>query len=143
VGHLVYLDADVPRDGESQMDLLPPDERAGYEAAAAGRGDGWCIPPPFPDPLPPDLDPDVRWAVERMVPQPLRTFTQPLRLARGEPECRRTYVLHIEDKDPGALPAVVQRVQDVPGWGFTELAATHSAHVTAPRVLADLLLSLA
>jgi pimeloyl-ACP methyl ester carboxylesterase len=31
VAQLVYLDAEVPRDGESEMDLLPPEERSAYQ----------------------------------------------------------------------------------------------------------------
>jgi hypothetical protein len=80
LAQLVYLDAEVPMDGQSELDLLPPDERAGYEKAARSKGQGWQIPPPLPEPLPDDLDPRVRWAMVRMVPQPLATFAQPLRL---------------------------------------------------------------
>lgn len=143
VAHLVYLDADMPCDGDAEMDLLPPDERSAYEAAAELHGEGWRIPPPVPDPLPPGLDPDVRWALSRMVPQPLRTFTQPLRLTSAAPPVRRTYVLHTEGKQGQELPDYVQRVRDDEDWEFLELAAGHAAHVTAPRELADLLIRLA
>jgi hypothetical protein len=68
VAQLVYLDAEVPADGQSEYDLLPPDEGAGYQASAEAKGSGWLIPPPLPDPLPDDLDPTLRWAMERMVP---------------------------------------------------------------------------
>src|SRR5919106_1004470 len=46
VAQLVYLDAEVPADGESEYDLLAPEERATYEELARARGDGWRIPPP-------------------------------------------------------------------------------------------------
>ena len=62
---LVYLDAEVPMDGQSELDLLPAQERAGYEEAAKSKGQGWLIPPPLPEPLPDDLE--VRWAMLRMV----------------------------------------------------------------------------
>jgi hypothetical protein len=78
----------------------------------------------------------------RMVPQPLRTFTQPLRLTSATPQHRRTYVLHVEGTQGQDLPGYVQRVRADPGWRFIELAAGHAAHVTAPRQLADLLLGL-
>lgn len=143
VGHLVYLDAEVPESGQSEMDLLPPDERATYEQTANERGEGWRIPPPVPDPLPAGLPPEVRWAMSRFVPQPLGTLTQALRLSGGHQGQRRTYVLHTEGKDGQDLPEYVQRIRNDPAWEFVELAAGHSAHVTAPRQLADLLISLA
>jgi pimeloyl-ACP methyl ester carboxylesterase len=142
VAQLVYLDAEVPRDGEAEMDLLPPEERTAYEQSAKLHGQGWRIPPPVPDPLPAGLDPNVRWAMSRMVPQPLRTFTQPLRLTSAEPRPRRTYVLHIEGKEGQDQPGYVQHAREDPGWRFIELAAGHAAHVTAPRQLADLLIAL-
>ncbi len=80
LAQLVYLDGDVPMDGQSEFDLMPPEECAEYEEAARLRGEGWRIPPPFLDPLPEDTPSVVAWAVQRMVAQPLRTMTQPLRL---------------------------------------------------------------
>ena len=143
IAQLVYLDAEVPRDGEAEMDLLPPDERSAYEEAAKLHGEGWRIPPPLPDPLPPGLDPDVLWAMSRMVPQPLRTFTQPLHLTAAAPSFPRTYVLHTEGKEGQELPAYVRRIRETTDWRFVELAAGHAAHVTAPKQLADVLIGLA
>jgi pimeloyl-ACP methyl ester carboxylesterase len=91
---LVFLDAEVPMDGQSELDLLPAQERADYEEAARSKGQGWLIPPPLPEPLPDDLDPAVRWAMLRMVSQPLATFAQPLRLSNpAGPKVPRAYVL--------------------------------------------------
>ena len=135
IGHLVYLDADVPRQGESMLDLVPADERAGYEEAARTRGDGWRVPPPFPDPLPPGLPPEVIWAIERMVPHPLATMTQPLHLEHPEPDLPRTFVLCTEGKEDEFEPPYVDRVRADLSWRVVELAAGHSAHVMAPEKL--------
>jgi pimeloyl-ACP methyl ester carboxylesterase len=144
LAQLVYLDADVPMNGQSEFDLLPPDESAEYEEAARARGDGWRIPPPFPDPLPPGTPAAVAWAVERMVPHPLRTLTQPLRLtSTDEAGPPRTYVLCTEGKESEPLPPYLQQVVDDPGWRVIELRAGHSAHVTAPDALADTLIEIA
>jgi len=142
LAQLVYLDAEVPRDGESEMDFLPPEERSTYEQSARLHGQGWRIPPPVPDPLPEALDPDLRWAMSRMVPQPLRTFTQPLHLTSGAPPLRRTYVLCTAGKEGQELPDYVQRIRAEADWRFVEFPAGHGAHVTAPRQLTDLLIRL-
>jgi pimeloyl-ACP methyl ester carboxylesterase len=143
IGLLVYLDADVPRDGESELDLVPAEERAGYEESARTRGDGWKVPPPFPDPLPPGLPPEVVWAVSRMVPQPLATFAQPLHLEHEEPDLPRTFVLCTEGKEGEAEPPYLARVRADPAWQLIELAATHTAHVTAPEKLSATLQDIA
>lgn len=142
IGRLVYLDADVPLEGESMMDHVPADERAGYEEAARDRGDGWRVPPPFPDPLPPGLPAEVVWVVSRMAPHPLATMTQPLHLEHGDTDLPRTFVLCTEGKENEFEPPYVARVRSDPSWRFVELAANHVAHVTAPEKLTATLLDL-
>jgi pimeloyl-ACP methyl ester carboxylesterase len=146
VRHLVYIDAEVPLDGESEFDLTPPEERTSYEEAARTRGEGWRIPPPFPQPLPPGTDPTVVWAVARMVPQPLATFTQRLHTAGPAEQATpvaRTYVLCTEGKEGQATPPYVDRIAADPAWHFVRLPAGHTAHVTAPSALAAVLVELA
>lgn len=139
IGTLVYLDAEVPGDGESELDVVPAEERAQYEEAARTRGDGWLVPPPFPDPLPPGLPPEVVWGVSRMVPHPLATMVQPLHLEHGEPDLPRTYVLCTEGKEEGFDSPSLARVRSDPSWRLVELATSHVPHVTAPAVLSKTL----
>ena len=143
LSQLVYVDAEVPEDGQSEYDLIPQEERAAYEELAHDRGDGWRIPPPVPETLPEDLDPDVRWALSRMVSQPVRTFVQPVWLTNpAAAAIPRTYILCTEGKEGQPVPAYVERARAHPGWRYRELAAGHGAHVTAPHELADMLLGL-
>jgi pimeloyl-ACP methyl ester carboxylesterase len=123
IARLVYLDADVPRKGESMLDLVPPDERARYEEAAHTRGEGWRVPPPLPDPL--------------------ATMAQPLHLDHGETRLPRTFVLCTEGKEEWTEPPYLARVRADPSWQFVELAADHTAHVSAPHALSQLLQDLA
>jgi pimeloyl-ACP methyl ester carboxylesterase len=143
IGQLVYLDADVPRAGESMLDLVPAESRALYEESARTRGDGWRVPAPLPDPLPPDIPSEVAWAVARMVHHPLATMTQPLHLEHGETDLPRTFVLCTEGKEDEPEPPHVARVRADPSWRLIELAATHTAHVAAPELLSRTLLDVA
>src|SRR5215207_8131279 len=79
LAQLVYLDAEVPTDGQCEFDLLPPEERAGYQQAVTTNGQGWQIPRRSLSHYQ-GLDAKLRWAMSRMVPQPINTLTQPLRL---------------------------------------------------------------
>ena len=143
LSQLVYLDAEVPEDGQSEYDLVPPDERASYEELARVRGDGWRIPPPVPEPLPDDLDTDVRWVLSRMAPHPAASFSQPVRLTNAATaSVPRVYIFCSEGKGGHPVPAYVERARSEPGWLYRELATGHAPHVTAPRDLTDLLLEL-
>ena len=144
IAQLIYLDADAPLDGQSERDLMPEEEWREYAEAAATRGDGWRVPPPFPDPLPPGLPPVMVWGIARMVPHPLAAMTEPVRVTApdgaGPP---RTYIFCTEGKEGEDVPPYLDRVEHDPTWRFVRLAATHSVHVRAPELLAVTLVALA
>lgn len=134
VERLVYLDAFVPRDGQSALDLMPEDRARKTVESAAG---GWLLPP---SPVPPDTSPeDASWMKNRRVPQPIRSFKQPLRLTLQSPVPDRTYIYcsRIGPWDTFGPFAALARAE--PGWRYVELDASHSPHVTAPQALARVL----
>ena len=136
IAQLVYLDAFVPQDGESQLDLLPPERRQQMREAAERTGDGWRVPP---NPIPPDTSAaDAAWIAARRLPQSLRCFEMPLRLRNGELTLPRSYV-YCRRCTPGDVfrPFAERARRD--GWGYCEIDASHSPHVTAPDLLADVL----
>ena len=65
-----------PTDGQSLFDLLRPDRRKFYEESAV---DG-LVPSPPPEVF--GVVEQRDWVGDRLTPQPLRTFTEPLSLAR-------------------------------------------------------------
>jgi pimeloyl-ACP methyl ester carboxylesterase len=148
---LVYLDAAVPADGETGYDAEgygPEDVAADRtDAAAAGRP-GFQVVDRYaewiraltPDPA------DQAWLFARLVPQPLATCTQPLRI--GNPAAAalpRAFVFCTEgegDAPEGPTARNAARARSDPGWRYRELAENHLAPVTAPRATAEALLSL-
>ena len=147
LAQLIYLDAPVPADGQSFYDALPTGAAllAAHRAAgeAAGVPGFWPVPEEYLRSLLPDAA-DRDWLLAKMVPHPIATLTQPVRL-RNPAAARlpRAYVDCTEDWDPGEPePAYLARVRAEPGWRYRMLPANHLAPVTAPRATADLLLSL-
>ena len=87
LAHLVYLDAYVPRDGESLLDMLGPDAAAFIEQAAQAYGDGWRIPHDPPD-------------APRRTPHPLKTGQQPVSLTNpAAAALPRTFIYCTQDKE--------------------------------------------
>jgi pimeloyl-ACP methyl ester carboxylesterase len=138
IKRLVYLDAFVPRDGQCVLDLMP-DVRRRKEEASARKS--WLLDPP---PIPSDTSPeDADWIKTRRLPQPVRTFTQPLRLNLPESayaeSCPRSYIYctRITPEDIfGPFAAMARKDSQ---WRLFEIDATHSPHITAPQALAELL----
>ena len=134
---LVYLDAFVPRDGQSLADLLPAEMRARMLDGARTHGDGWRVPP---NPVPPDTsEADVAWITPRRVMQPRRTFDEPARLTGAGAHLPRTYVYCTRLAPLDVFRPFAERARLEPGWEYLELDASHSPNVTAPDALAALL----
>jgi pimeloyl-ACP methyl ester carboxylesterase len=139
LGSLVYLDALVPRDAQSALDLQPAKRReAIVEEVAAGSGWQWT-PRTAAFYGVTNLD-DQAWVDGKCTPHPFQTLFRRLRI-NGEPGGQVARKLYILCTDP-PLPHMRQfydmaRVTD--GWQTTELAAGHDAMVTVPEQLSQLL----
>lgn len=139
IGALIYLDAFVPRAGDSAMALLPPDRAARYAESARQAGDGWRIPAPTAAGLGVTSPTDAAWLEARLTDHPLLAFTEPLPHDPPPPgESARRYIRC----NPGSpsFAAVAARLQADPAWDCHELASGHDAMVTAPQDVAALIL---
>ena len=137
VSQLVYLDAFVPRSGQSLFDLQTPELRARMRDKARESGDGWRVPP---NPTPPDTsEADVAWIRPRRMMQPLRCFEEPLQLEGHAAHLPRSYI-YCQRAAPGdGFRPFAEHARSDPDWRYYELDASHSPHVTAPDALAELL----
>jgi pimeloyl-ACP methyl ester carboxylesterase len=137
IARLVYLDAFVPRDGQSCIDLHPRDvvERVG--AAVRSEGNGWLVPP---NPPPPDTPPeDLAWITPRRMMQPLKTVDQAIRLTGAVERLPRTYIYALRARPGDIFRQFAEHARSERAWQYLEIDASHNPHITAPDVLAALL----
>ena len=133
VQQLIYLDAFVPGDGQSLMDLRGP--VLGPQASAEGQD--WLIPP---NPTPPDTSAaDLAWITPRRRPQPVKTFTQRLQVRNAVPKFPRSYIYCTRKTPDDVFLQFSKRFKDDPRWRYFEIDASHSPNVTAPEALVRLL----
>ncbi len=141
LSQLIYLDAYVPEEGESEVDLWPPEMRADIENDLAGGGD--LRPPPTPDLLG-ITDPEMAaWARARITAHPMATYTEPVpHASERSAALPRAYI----SCTTGPLTSVFRPFADKArseGWVVREIATGHDAMLTAPDEVAGLLLELA
>lgn len=147
IAHLVYLDAMVPEDGESAVDVQPVTRQL-IELAEKSES-GWRVPPMLEQPAPFGLfgvtDPaDVAWLRGMLSDQPVRCLQQSVRL--GNPAVNAIPRTHIHNV--GAMPAGVTRrpVPSIQPNGTAaqvwELPTGHDCMITMPGELSELLLKL-
>ena len=140
IAQLVYLDAFVPRDGQSVFDLQPPEARERVRELAKTKGDGWRIPS---NPMPPDTpEADVAWASSRRFPQPIKTFETPLRLTSQAEPPPRNYIYCKRNAPGDVFRQFAERAQRE-GWRYFEMDASHNPHITQPEALLAILTQIA
>jgi pimeloyl-ACP methyl ester carboxylesterase len=137
IARLVYLDAFVPRDGQSCVDLHPPEVVERVRAAVQSQGDGWRVPP---NPPPPDTAvEDLSWIAPRRMMQPLKTLQQPIRLTGAVERLPRTYIYALRARPGDLFRPFAERARADAGWQYLEIDASHNPHITAPDALAAML----
>jgi pimeloyl-ACP methyl ester carboxylesterase len=145
VQHLVFLDGFVPENGQSVMDLLPPETGAYFREVAQKHGDGWRLPGGEGHLDLWGLKPgEARDFVRaRLCDFSLRCFEEPLNLpANRKAGIPATFVACVAEGYP-ARPifepfAAKARAS---GWKVTELQTGHDCHVERPEEVASILLS--
>jgi pimeloyl-ACP methyl ester carboxylesterase len=147
IGHLVHLDAMVPRDGETAVDVQPMTQN--LIDLAAKSGNGWRIPPLPQQPAPLGLfgvtDPaDVAWLRTMLSDQPVGCLVQPVRLDNPAADAiPRTHIHCVGAKPAGIerrpVPATQPNGSPAQVW---ELPTGHDCMITMPVELSELLLKL-
>jgi pimeloyl-ACP methyl ester carboxylesterase len=136
IAQLVYLDAFVPKDGQSMIDLLPPSAAEETRQRALETGDGWRLPP---NPLAPDTPGELReWMTKRRMPQTLLTQSQPITLRPGVAVPRHSYIYCMRIGPCDIFGSFAAQAKADPAWRYFEIDSTHGPHITAPDQLVEL-----
>lgn len=139
---VVYIDALVPRNGQSGLGLLPAAFADTVKAQADEQGHGWV---PIPEAvLPPEgLIPEEKrnGYVARLRPQPVATFTEPIRLTGAIDRLPRAFVrctgAALDVGGDPIAPFAAQAKRE--GWLYRELVAPHDPHLFDPAGTAAVL----
>lgn len=154
---VIYLDADLPADGQNSYDVVPSEQAKAYlvEDITASVDMGTLgYRPVFPaiqewlrgsinDPN------EAEWFLSRLVPHPELSNLQ--RVTLGNPAAAalpRAYILCTADKDMEAEPQTdflvlnAERVRSDPNWTVIEMNDTHMVNLNDPKGTAEVFMSL-
>ena len=139
----VWLDAFVPKDGQSLMDGWPPERAQHIREQVATSGDGWKVPPMSPEYFG-VMDPDdAAWITRRCVPQPLKTFSQAVHLTGAwETVAKKMYIL-AELHPNSSFDRFSVPLSEKPDWDVRSVASGHDVMVDTPDLLTEIFLELA
>jgi pimeloyl-ACP methyl ester carboxylesterase len=147
IAHIVYLDAFVPQDGQTMLDLIPPDRRPLMEMLVQNEGQGWLLPRMAPPPwekFVPEAwritdEADLRWALPRLSATPFGHFKEPVHRKNAAAEkLPRTYIRCVQWPN-AVFDRHAEAARQTAGWRYRELATSHIPYITHPYQVADLL----
>ncbi|MGW2779867.1 alpha/beta hydrolase [Streptomyces populi] len=137
VGHIVLVDGWAGPDGSGMFTLAPDAFVDAIRTAAETSGHGRLVPAPPPEAFGiVDAD-DTAWLAARLLPQPLRTFTEATRLTGAVDRIPGTAV-HCR---PGTYP--FDRLGEAVGYRTRALDGPHDVMLTRPEPLARMLMETA
>jgi pimeloyl-ACP methyl ester carboxylesterase len=132
---LVYIDALVPRDGQSGLDILPEAFGDLVRSASDASGHGWVQVPPAIMPPRGIIPEEVRaHYAARLRPQPVATFTEPVEISGAVDLIPRAFVRCTAgtiDMGGDPIESFAKQARDA-GWPYRELAAPHDPHLSDP-----------
>jgi pimeloyl-ACP methyl ester carboxylesterase len=136
LSRLVYIDTVIPKDGQSWCDLLGTEVTQLIIEQSKQNGDGWRIPGILNPP--------------RLQPHPLKTCTDNLEVKNPASVKIPRAFIHCtarSKENPFApfWPRIDNFAEEIKqqGWWYRSLPTDHSAPLTMPKELAELLLELA
>ena len=141
IARVVYVDAFVPRNGQSAMSLQPPGEADRMRKLSNEQGDGWLIPP---NPMPTDSSAeDIAWGTPKRTAQPLACFEQAIALSGAVDKLPRSYIYCNKSRPGDVFRQFADRAQREVGWTSFEMPSSHNPQVTMPQELMRILQGLA
>jgi pimeloyl-ACP methyl ester carboxylesterase len=129
---LVYLDAFVPKNGESLLDLARPEMREKILALT-----GWQVPPPPPQGM--TNKEEVAWIEGRRNAQPIGTMKEKVSI-KGTYKGKRTYIF-CSGYSPTTFAPFGAATKADKAWRYHELPTHHYPQISMPRELAAILTS--
>lgn len=142
---LVFLDAFIPDDGQSVLNLLPPGTGDYFRIVAREHGDGWRLPGGEGQldlwGLKPGKARD--FVRERLCDFSLRCFEEPLRLKKNhKAHIPATFVSCVAEGYPARpfFEPFANKARAC-GWQVHEVNTGHDCHVENPGEIAQILLS--
>ena len=127
---LVYLDAFVPKNGESLIDLARPEMREKLLALQ-----DWRVPPPPPQGM--TNKDEIAWIEGRRNPQPIGTMKEKVSL-KNKPFPNRVYIF-CSGYSPTTFAPFGAATKADKAWKYHELPTHHYPQISMPRELAALL----
>lgn len=139
---LVYLDAFVPKNGESLESYAAPERLAHMHQQAKVHGEGWKV-PPMPVSIWLDDPAQQEWVEPKVTPHPLKCMTEPISLTGAHATVANKHYILAAANTPSAFHPFHWELSSEPDWACHAIDGPHDLMISHPEETADLLLTAA
>ncbi|WP_299589530.1 alpha/beta fold hydrolase [uncultured Microbulbifer sp.] len=137
---LVYLDALVPENGQSALDLLPTETTSSFLESARTTGAGFRVAPGRAGDFGVNIQ-DQAWVDRRCVDQPLKTFEQAIYLEGAWNQISRHVYIYATGWYPGIGEQFFDQAQREAGWEAITMQCGHDVMIDKPQELTQILMA--
>ena len=143
IAALVYLDAFIPKDGDSLESIVGVDNFRKRREIAEKHGEGWWLPAPKAEIWGVESADDRAWIERHLTPQPLATFTETVRHTDPLARIPTLVYVHSEGNSPSPFDACAEATSRDAAWRNHAVPCGHEVMVEMPDRLAEILLEAA
>ncbi len=146
LAQVIYLDADVPSDGQNGWQAeLYTDEAILMDVMSGNAAGlpGFLSFEPYIEWIQGMTDPaDAEWLLSKFAPQSLATYIQPLKIGNEAAAALPRAFIFCTEAALASSAAAAERVRGEPNWRVIEIADNHLVNVNDPQRTAEALMSL-
>ena len=141
LAQLVFLDAFIPGNGQSLIELFPPEMAGRIRDQARLEGEGYRLPPSSPEIFGITREEDLAWVRPRLVAQPFKTYLDPVQISNQKAaQIPHTYIYCLHPRS--LLEQFVKTIRMDKNWQYFEITAGHDAMIVEPEQVSNVLLKL-
>ena len=140
ISSIVYLDAFIPKNGQSVQDLVPGQGRASQGKGQKGYGEVWKVPPRSAESFMVQDSEDRTWVNRRCVPHPYATMTQPINLTGNWENIQAKTFLEAGLYTMSPFGPFAKYAKNSPDWNYEKIAAGHDIMIDEPEKLTEALI---
>jgi pimeloyl-ACP methyl ester carboxylesterase len=134
----VYVDAYLPEEGQSCLDMVPEVFRSSFQAAAASNG-GLYV-PAVPAELLAVNARDRAWVDAQCTPQPYATFLERVAGRNAVEQLERRVYVYADGWGTTPFTPIYERLKGNPAWVVRTAPCGHDVMIDMPELLAGVLL---
>lgn len=135
---IAWLEAVIPSPGKPMLALTTPEAAARYVRAAADEGEGWWMPAPSAAQFQLPTAEMEQALAQRLTPQPLRTFAEPVSLPQADVTAIRGRYLLASDRSPQPYLPYAAIAREA-GWPVAQATGGHLMMLTNSDAVVDFL----